>query len=76
MLALIQRRRGKVLAARVCAETAYRLAPSDAQVRLVRAEVLLCTPDDRRAPAPSCWRSCPAAERWARAPARSSSRSG
>jgi predicted Zn-dependent protease len=47
MLALIQRRRGKVLAARVCAETAYRLAPSDAQVRLVRAEVLLCTPDDR-----------------------------
>jgi predicted Zn-dependent protease len=47
MLALIQRRRGKVLAARVCAETAYHLAPADAQVRLVRAEVLLCTPDDR-----------------------------
>jgi predicted Zn-dependent protease len=47
MLALIDRRRGKVLAARVCAETAYRLAPADAQVRLVRAEVLLCTPEDR-----------------------------
>ena len=47
MLALIQRRRGKVLAARVCAETAYHLAPDDAQVRLVRAEVLLSSPDDR-----------------------------
>ena len=47
MLALIQRRRGKVLAARVCAETAYSLAPGDAQVRLVRAEVLLCVPQDR-----------------------------
>ncbi len=47
MLACVERRRGKILAARVCAETAYRLSPGDAQVRLVRAEVLLCTPDER-----------------------------
>src|SRR5512140_2845032 len=42
MLAVLERRRGKLIAARVCAETAYRLAPTDAQVRLVRAEVRLC----------------------------------
>ncbi len=48
MLAVLERRRGKLLAARVCAETAYRLAPRDRQVRLVRAEVMLCTPDDRQ----------------------------
>ena len=47
MLAVIERRRGKLLPARVCAETAYRLAPADPSVRLVRAEVLLCTPGDR-----------------------------
>ena len=47
MLALLARRRGRLLAARVCAETAYRLAPEDAQVRLVRAEVLLCDPAER-----------------------------
>lgn len=47
MLALVARRRGRLLAARVCAETAYRLAPEDAQVRLVRAEVLLCDPQER-----------------------------
>lgn len=47
MLAVIHRRRGRLLAARVCAETGYRLSPTDPQVRLVRAEVLLCTPDDR-----------------------------
>jgi len=47
MLALVARRRGRLLASRVCAETAYRLAPEDAQVRLVRAEVLLCDPEDR-----------------------------
>ncbi|WP_235969629.1 tetratricopeptide repeat protein [Anaeromyxobacter diazotrophicus] len=47
MLALVARRRGRLLAARVCAETAYRLAPEDAQVRLVRAEVLLCDPEER-----------------------------
>jgi cytochrome c-type biogenesis protein CcmH/NrfG len=47
MLAVIERRRGKLLPARVCAETAYRLAPDDPHVRLVRAEVLLCTPAER-----------------------------
>jgi predicted Zn-dependent protease len=47
MLALLERRRGKLLSARVCAEAAYRLAPSDPQVRLARAEVLLCRPEDR-----------------------------
>jgi cytochrome c-type biogenesis protein CcmH/NrfG len=47
MLALVARRRGRLLAARVCAETAYRLAPDDAQVRLVRAEILLCDPGER-----------------------------
>ncbi len=47
MLAVVERRRGKLLAARVCAETGFRLAPRDPQVRLVRAEVLLCTPEDR-----------------------------
>jgi predicted Zn-dependent protease len=47
MLALVERRRGRVLAARVCAETAHRLAPADPQVRLVRAEVMLLSPDER-----------------------------
>ena len=47
MLAVLERRRGKLPIARICAETAYRLAPRDAQVRLVRAEVLLCTPPER-----------------------------
>ncbi|HET9599713.1 MAG TPA: hypothetical protein VFP65_29330 [Anaeromyxobacteraceae bacterium] len=47
MLALVERRRGKLLAARVCAEAAYRLAPSDLQVRLVRAEILLGAPGER-----------------------------
>jgi predicted Zn-dependent protease len=47
MLALVERRRGRLLAARICAETAFRLAPGDAQVRLVRAEVLLGTPEER-----------------------------
>lgn len=47
MLALVERRRGRLLAARVCAETAHRLSPEDAQVRLVRAEVLLSSPDER-----------------------------
>ena len=46
-LALVERRRGRLLAARVCAETAHRLSPEDPQVRLVRAEVLLSTPDER-----------------------------
>jgi predicted Zn-dependent protease len=48
MLALVERRRGRLLAARVCAETAYRLSPDDAQVRLVRAEVLLSSPGERQ----------------------------
>ena len=47
MLAVLERYRGQLLAARVCAGRAYRLAPTDPLVRLVRAEVLLCTPDDR-----------------------------
>ncbi len=47
MLAVLERRRGKLLAARICAETSYRLAPRDEQVRLVRAEVLLCIPPER-----------------------------
>lgn len=47
MLALLARRRGQPLAARVCAETARRLAPDDPQVRLVRAEVLLADPGER-----------------------------
>jgi cytochrome c-type biogenesis protein CcmH/NrfG len=47
MLAIVERRRGKLLAARVCAEVAARLAPADRQVRLVHAEVLLCDPGER-----------------------------
>jgi predicted Zn-dependent protease len=47
MLALVERRRGKLLAARVCAETAFRLAPSDVQVRLARAEILLLAAEER-----------------------------
>ena len=49
LLALCERRRGKLLAARLCAEAARKLAPEDAQVRLVRAEVLLATPEERGA---------------------------
>jgi predicted Zn-dependent protease len=48
MLAFVERRRGRLLAARVCAETAHRLSPEDAQVRLVRAEVLLSSPEERQ----------------------------
>jgi predicted Zn-dependent protease len=47
LLALVERRSGRPLAARLCAEVAARLAPDDPQVRLVHAEVLLCTPEDR-----------------------------
>jgi cytochrome c-type biogenesis protein CcmH/NrfG len=47
LLALVERRRGRLLAARLCAETARRLAPKDPQVRLVRAEVLLATAGER-----------------------------
>jgi predicted Zn-dependent protease len=48
MLALVERRRGRHLAARVCAETARRLSPGDPQVRLVWAEVLLSSADERQ----------------------------
>lgn len=48
LLALVERRRGRLLAARLCAETARRLAPDDLQIRLVRAEVLLATSADRQ----------------------------
>ncbi len=41
LLAQLERRRGHLLAARVCAEVAWRLAPADLQTRLVRAELLL-----------------------------------
>jgi predicted Zn-dependent protease len=47
LLALVERRRARPLAARLCAEVARKLAPADLQVRLVRAEVLLADPDDR-----------------------------
>jgi cytochrome c-type biogenesis protein CcmH/NrfG len=47
LLALVEKRRGRMLAARVCAGVAYRLAPADRQVRLTRAEVLLAVPDER-----------------------------
>lgn len=47
LLALVERRRGRLLAARFCAETARRLAPDDLQVRLVRAEVLLLSGAER-----------------------------
>ncbi len=47
MLAVVERRRGSRLVARLCAETAYRLAPGDDSVRLVRAEAMLCAPSER-----------------------------
>ena len=47
LLALVEKRRGRTLAARVCAGVAFKLAPEDPQVRLVRAEVLLADPDER-----------------------------
>jgi len=49
MLALVHRRRGNLVAARVCAEVAKRTAPVDEQVRLVRAEILLGAPEGRSA---------------------------
>ncbi len=47
LLAQLQRRRGEPLAARFCAEVAYRLAPHDPQVRIVRAELLLGSAPER-----------------------------
>jgi predicted Zn-dependent protease len=49
LLALCERRRGRLLPARLCAEAAWKLAPDDLQVRLVRAEVLLAVPNERAA---------------------------
>ncbi len=47
LLASIEKRRGRSLAARLCAGIAHELAPEDRQVRLVRAEALLTDPDER-----------------------------
>ena len=47
LLALVERRRGRAFAAAYCAEVAARLAPGDPQVKLVRAEVRLATPELR-----------------------------
>jgi Flp pilus assembly protein TadD len=47
LLAQLERRRGESHAARFCAEVAFRLAPSDPQVRLARAELLVAMPADR-----------------------------
>ena len=49
LLSRAHRRLGQPLAARFCAEVAARLAPSDPQVRLVRAESLLAIPEERPA---------------------------
>jgi cytochrome c-type biogenesis protein CcmH/NrfG len=49
LLASVERRRGRSLAARLCAGIAHRLAPDDRQVRLVRAEALLTDADQRAA---------------------------
>ena len=49
LLGLVEKRRGRALAARVCVSVAYRLAPADRQVRLARAEVLLADRDERSA---------------------------
>jgi predicted Zn-dependent protease len=49
LLALCERRRRRLLPARLCAEAAWKLAPEDPQVRLVRAEVLLAVPNERAA---------------------------
>jgi len=47
MLALLERRRGRMMAAGLCAEIAARLCPADRQVRLVQAEVHLVFPEQR-----------------------------
>jgi predicted Zn-dependent protease len=47
LLALVERRRGSSFAATFCADVAARLAPGDAQVALVRAEVGLAVPELR-----------------------------
>lgn len=47
LLATVYRRKGEAEAARVCAEVAARLAPDDAQIRLVRAEAQLAGEAER-----------------------------
>jgi predicted Zn-dependent protease len=47
LLASVEKRRGRPLAARICAGVAHRLAHEDRQVRLARAEVLLAHDDAR-----------------------------
>jgi tetratricopeptide (TPR) repeat protein len=49
LLSRAHRRLRQPLAARFCAEVAAKLAPDDAAARLVRAESLLATPEDRAA---------------------------
>lgn len=49
LLAQVERRQGRSWSAYLCAETAVRLAPDDAQVRLVRTEVLLALPEQAAA---------------------------
>lgn len=48
LLAMVERRRGRAFAAAFCADIAERLAPGNAQVRLVRAEVRLAIPECRQ----------------------------
>lgn len=48
LLSTTCRRQGQLEAARLCAEAAARLAPADAQVRLVRAEALLAAGERER----------------------------
>jgi predicted Zn-dependent protease len=48
LLSTTCRRQGQAEAARLCAEAAVRLAPADAQVRLVRAEALLASGERER----------------------------
>jgi Tfp pilus assembly protein PilF len=47
LLSRVHRRLGQPLAARFCAEVGARLAPTDASVRLARAEALLLSAGDR-----------------------------
>jgi thioredoxin-like negative regulator of GroEL len=49
LLSLAHRRLANPLAARFCAEVAAKLAPEDPEVRLVRAETLLASPEEREA---------------------------
>jgi len=46
LLADVERRRGEIGAARLCAEAAASLDPGDARVRLARAAVLVCSREE------------------------------